>query len=89
MAAGTAPLPSGKMTLTISFEGKRLTRCIPNSILVSDLLRHAAEAFKVKPEGLCFLYQGLQVPEQLTVEVCGCWSRDGNLLAPISINVKP
>ena len=40
----------------------------------------------MKPEGLCFLYQGLQVPEDLSVEVCGYWSRDGNLLASISIN---
>ena len=67
-----ASLPSDKMTITVSFGGSRFTLTIPKGIKVYEVVQKAAEAFKVKPEGLGFLYQGLQVPEQLTVEVCGC-----------------
>jgi len=68
MATGSLP----SMTLTVSFEGNRLTISIPESIKVHEVVQQAAEAFKVKPEGLGFLYQGLTVPEELSVEVCGC-----------------
>jgi len=68
MATGSLP----SMILTVSFEGNRLTLSIPKSIKVYEVVQKAAEAFKVKPEGLGFLYQGLTVPEELSVEVCGC-----------------
>ena len=70
MATSSGSLSS--MILTVSFEGNRLTLSIPKSIKVYEVVQKAAEAFKVKPEGLGFLYQGLTVPEELSVEVCGC-----------------
>ena len=60
------------MILTVSFEGKRLTLTIPKSIMFYQMVQKAAEAFNVDPEGLGFLYQGLTVPEELTVGVRGC-----------------
>lgn len=71
----TAKMATGSlssMILTVSFEGNRLTLSIPKNIKVYEVVQKAAEAFKVKPEGLGFLYQGLTVPEELSVEVCGC-----------------
>ena len=59
-----------KITFTICFENSRLTLTIPKSIKVYEVLQKAADEFKVKPEGLGFLYNGLQVPEHITVEVC-------------------
>jgi len=71
VATGTASLQSS-MILTVSFKGKRLTLSIPKSIKVHEVVQKAAEAFIVNPEGLGFLYQGLAVPEELTVGVRGC-----------------
>lgn len=59
-----------RITFTICFENSRLTLTIPKSIKVYEVLQKAADGFKVKPEGLGFLYNGLQVPEHITVEVC-------------------
>ena len=59
-----------KITFTICHGNSRLTLTIPKSIKVYEVLQKAAEGFKVKPEGLGFLYNGLQVPEHITVEVC-------------------
>ena len=70
MATSSGSLSS--MILTVSFEGNRLTLSIPKSIKVYEVVQKAAEAFNVDPEGLGFLYQGLAVPEELTVEVCRC-----------------
>jgi len=72
MATGSTSLQSGIMTLTVSFEGKRLTLYILKNIKVYQVVQKAAGEFKVQPEGLGFLYQGLAVPEERTVEVCRC-----------------
>jgi len=70
VATGTASLSS--TIITVSFEGKRLTLTIPKSIKVYQMVQKAAEAFKVNPKGLGFLYQGLAIPEELPVGVHGC-----------------
>jgi len=66
----TSSLQEKKITFTICFENSRLTLTIPKSIKVYEVLQKAADEFKVKPEGLGFLYNGLKVPEEITVEVC-------------------
>ena len=66
----TVLLQQKKITFTICFENSRLTLTIPKSIKVFEVLEKAADEFKVKPECLGFIHNGLQIPEHITIGVC-------------------
>lgn len=59
-------------SITIRFEDEQQTLYVSKSAKVYEVVVEAAKLFHLEPlEGLGFLYQGLNVPEEITVEVCG------------------
>jgi len=64
------PKPKGdSLQVTINFDGSRTVLHLPWNMKVGRAIEKAAEHFRVEPGGLTFLYRGLEVTDDMTVEV--------------------
>ena len=59
----------GMVTLTVRYDGQRLTLTVPKTAYVNDVIQKAAEALKEQSDGLQVLYQGTQLPDDARVQV--------------------
>lgn len=57
------------MTFTVNFQGSRTVLHLPKDLKVGKAIQKAAEAFKTDPQGLTFLYHGLEITDDMTVGV--------------------
>ena len=57
------------VTVTINYEASRTVLHLPKNIKIGHAIVKAAEAFKVKPEGLTFLYHGNEITDDMLVGV--------------------
>ena len=57
------------LTFTVNFQGSRTVLHLPKDLKVGKAIQKAAEAFKTDPQGLTFLYHGLEITDDMTVGV--------------------
>ena len=65
MATALAP----QVTLTVRFENQRVTVRFSKDDKVSTVIKEAAKLLKEEPGGLSILYQGLEIPDNATIQV--------------------
>lgn len=53
----------------VRYEGQNLALRVPTTLKVGDVVKKAAEQLKTTPEGLIVLHLGLEVPDDMTVQV--------------------
>lgn len=59
----------GLLTVTVNYQGNRTVLHLAKNIKIGQAIVKAAEAFKVKPEGLTFLYHGTEITDDMLVGV--------------------
>lgn len=57
------------LSVTVNFEGSRTVLHLEKNMKIGEAIVKAAKAFEVKPEGLCFLYHGTEITDDMLVEV--------------------
>lgn len=57
------------LTFTVNYQGSRTVLHLPKSLKVGKAIEKAAEQFNVPPQGLTFLYHGLEITDDMTVGV--------------------
>ena len=72
---------SNILTFTVNFQGSRTVLHLPKDLKVGTAIQKAAEAFKTAPQGLTFLYHGLEITDDMTVGVSAeyrseVWARE-------------
>lgn len=55
------------LTFTVNFQGSRTVLHLPMDLKVGKAIQKAAEQFKTDPQGLTFLYHGLEITDDMTV----------------------
>ena len=58
----------------VRYEGQNLTLRVPTTLKVGEVVKKAAEELRTTPEGLIVLHLGLEVPDDMTVQVGQCLS---------------
>lgn len=69
MATGSL---TGLVDVSINYQGNRTVLHLARNIKVGHAIEKAAEAFKIEPGGLTFLYHGNEVTDDMLVGVSDC-----------------
>lgn len=67
--ASPSPRSIGIVTVSINYQGSRTVLYLPKNIKVGQAIQKAAEAFKIEPNGLTFLYHGNEITDDMLVGV--------------------
>ena len=75
MATGGAGTRPQYLTVSVSFDGTKAVLHVPTDLKVGEAIQKAAVEFKQPPQGLTFLYHGLEITDDMEVGVsaAGSW----------------
>ena len=66
---GAASMGTALVQVSINFQGQRTVLHLAKNMKVGQAIQKAAEAFKVAPQGLTFLYHGATITDDMLVGV--------------------